>query len=287
MKANDIISVLAAVAAFVPSVALAGHRVVIDDTGASIMTQDCAPYGACGGFSTGFDLNIGGSVSDMIYTYTGGVVSLGATLPSATPLSITSLSQLEGTVITPGQQSQSLFGSLFYSAPGLARITYFMDARSASPDPAQPGSFPLYAYGGAQITFMDDSAITHHDGDFTVEISNNFTHVRGYQSGGTTLDFTALGHAVSGLEGIKGTGILSETAIGAAGPVDETFTFRNGVLVAPVPEPATWTLEISGFALVGGLLRSRRQHRTVTREWLRDGLPRPRNPHRVAAASQI
>ena len=36
------------------------------------------------------------------------------------------------------------------------------------------------------------------------------------------------------------------------------FTVRNGTVVVPsVPEPATWAMMITGFGLVGGVMRRR------------------------------
>lgn len=164
---------------------------------------------------------------------------------------------------------------VFPTSPGITDIALFDPSfYSFNGVPASNGHVAFFAYGyNAPIYANFSDAISDFsvqafrtDGTFfpTVTLTaysgaNGTGSILGTQTatfGGTGYQSTVI--SLSGLSGAGSVAILGSSS----GTVD--FDNITANVSAPVPEPATWALMISGFGLVGGAMRRRSSQTRVT-----------------------
>jgi hypothetical protein len=230
-------AVVAAVMAFSSASTVQARGVAIDGDGgeSSWQAQTICTYGqACAGITLGFQVDVGKGLTNQIFVYDNGLISIGSAIsPDVDP--VAALSDLPGQdIFSPflSPTDTGLFAPLVPLGPLEYQAVYgvedpgvgFMSFAAFNLKPfagSNPGAFTLtFLYGDPAFPVPD------------------FTRgVWGYQFGAVTDGGVNYGE-------------------------DLSFNFDLGSPADPgapgVPEPATWAMMILGFGAVGGVLRRRR-----------------------------
>ena len=227
---------LAAGLALLPPSAALARGVVIDGPSGSdswtTLGSLCAYGGSCAGTSLGFNINVGHGLTDRIYIYDNGLVSIGSPItPGVDP--VASLSDL------PGQDIFTPFLSVTDTGLPADRIPRGSDefeatfmANDENLGFNQPAAFDIKPLAGGNIGAF---TLSFYYGDVAFGPPDFYRGVAGYQFGGTS----------------------DEQNVGGD---DVSIDFDFGVPPAVVPEPSVWVLTIVGFGLLGAALRRRRGH---------------------------
>jgi hypothetical protein len=207
------------------------HGVAVDTSGGWTNVSgvcDVAIAG-CSAQTVPFEMNVPGGLTNQIYIYDNGLISLGQPLSFPVSGTLSSLADLAGqNVVTPGYQNGlPALGPAYitagYPSEDLVYLSvdffgnYFYSEIDISPASGGVGAFTL----------------TYKEGDGTLPppIFGYPTFI-GYQIGDANADFLA------GL------------------PDDVTVAFPG--LAGGVPEPASWALMVLGLGLAGAALRRAR-----------------------------
>jgi hypothetical protein len=231
----------------------AAARGVIIDTGSTGNWQNQTPciYGGatCAGDDLGFEISTGDGLTDKIYVYSNGLVSLGAPIvPLLVP--ITSLAQFSG---------QNVFAPIYFDGGGSVSNSFvphvgddyeqaFRGFISPFSNDEVPVAFDITPFAG-----VNTGAFTLHFsyGDARLP-SPGLAGLRGYQIGGTSWD------PAFPLKDFSDNNSLSEDDIWI------NVDLASPVSASAAPEPSIWAIALLGFGGVGwALRRSARRRRTA------------------------
>lgn len=163
-----------------------------------------------------------------------------------------------------GVGSPLIIGDFAFTASdpfGLPPILVYPRQSTNNPDFGGTSIFPNRSNTGLTIGRTDGAAFTFNSVDltFAFDDQNQFF-------GGGTATFTADGGvpvslAFDNLAGFETFAFNLANITSFSITADSAFAIDNVVLneaVAVIPEPTSWAMMISGFALVGGAMRTRR-----------------------------
>jgi hypothetical protein len=233
-------SVLAGLGLVASGWSLEAHarNVVIDGNPLNPITPCVIGGAACVATPTGFTANFGSQSFSGLYIYSNGLISFGSEIAGGADLA--SLASIGTNVFTAGY-SPTMALSNFRVATGLSNVEYinrpvirinYIASVDATDHATQ---IDIYDLGGGEFVLQYD-----------------------YGGNGTTADIASNAYVGYNFPGASGLQINNPRArVQAAGqPGNEDFRF---FLPGAVPEPATWAMMLTGFALVGMGQRRRKR----------------------------